>query len=273
MDVTHWIAVDGATLAVEYRPQADGRAPLVFLHAGVTDGRLWDAAMAAAAGRRSALRVDRRGFGQTRIDRPMPHAMVADLLAVLDALALPRVELIGCSQGGRLAIDFALGHPARVAGLTLVAPAVTGAPAPVLDANVQAQADAIEAAEQAGDIDAVNRLEARLWLDGPAQPEGRVGGAARALFLAMNRIALASPPAGDLIGAPPAWPRLAALPQPVRLIWGDQDLPHLVARCRQMAALIPGVHTWELAGMAHLPPLEAPAAFNEVLKAAGVLDG
>jgi len=273
MQVTHWIPVDGARLAIEYRTHDDGRAPLVFLHAGVTDGRLWDGAMVAAAGHRATLRMDRRGFGQTRIEAATPHAMVADLLAVLHALALPRVELVGCSQGGRLAIDLALAHPERVAGLTLVAPAVTGAPTPVLDARVQALADAIEAAEQAGNVDEANRLEAHLWLDGPAQPEGRVGGAARELFLAMNGIALRSPPAGELVDAPAAWPRLEALPGPARLVWGDLDLPHLVERCQQMASRIPGVRCWPMKGVAHLPSLEAPEAFNVVLREAGLLDG
>ncbi|WP_422013748.1 alpha/beta fold hydrolase [Roseateles sp.] len=111
MQITHRIAVDGAALAVEYRPHDDGRPPLVFLHAGVTDGRLWDGAMAAAAGRRSALRMDRRGFGQTRIEAARPHAWIADLRAMLDALGLACVELVGCSQGGRIAIDFALAWP------------------------------------------------------------------------------------------------------------------------------------------------------------------
>lgn len=271
MQITHWIPVDGAELAVEFRPHGDDRPPLVLLHAGVTDGRLWDGAMAAVAGRRSALRMDRRGFGQTRITAARPHASVADLLAVLDAVGLGRVELVGCSQGGRVAIDFALAHADRVAGLTLVAPSVTGVPAPRLDAASQALADAVDAAEQAGDVERLNRLEAHLWLDGPAQQEGRVGGAARALFLDMNRIALQSPQAGDLIDAPPAWPRLEALPAPVRLVWGSLDLPYLVDRCRQMARRLPGARCWALAGVAHLPSLEAPAAFNRVLREAGLL--
>ncbi|MDP1136870.1 hypothetical protein Q6325_29960, partial [Klebsiella pneumoniae] len=70
MQVTHWVPVDAAELAVDYRPHDDGRPPLVFLHAGVCDGRMWDGAMAAAAGQRAALRMDRRGFGQTRISAP-----------------------------------------------------------------------------------------------------------------------------------------------------------------------------------------------------------
>lgn len=272
MQVTHWIPVDGAELAVEYRPHDTGGVPLVFLHAGVTDGRLWDAAMAAAAGVRSALRLDRRGFGQTRIRAAQPHVWIEDLRAVLDALGLARVELVGCSQGGRIAIDFALAWPERVAGLTLVAPAVTGAPAPALDAASLALDAATDAADAAGDLAELNRLEAWLWLDGPGQPEGRVGGAARALFLDMNANALRlQPMAGEPVSSPAAWERLEALPRPVRLVWGELDLPHLVDRCRQIAARLPDAQHWALPGVAHLPSLEAPQAFNTVLQQAGLL--
>ena len=272
MQVTHWIPVDGAELAVEYRPHGEGRPPLVFLHAGVTDGRLWDGAMAAAAGQRSALRMDRRGFGQTRVTAARPHAWVDDLCAVLDALALPRVELVGCSLGGRIAIDAALAHPDRVAGLTLVAPSVSGAPDPVLDDASRELNDATLAARAAGQLDEVNRLQARLWLDGPGQPEGRVGGAARALFLAMNHVALHAAPIGELEPAPAAWPQLEALDVPTRLVCGDLDLPYLVQRCHQMTARIPGARHWALPGLAHLPSLEAPEVFNRVLQDAGLLD-
>lgn len=273
VQVTHWIPVDGAELAVEYRPHDDGRAPLVFLHAGVTDGRLWDGAMAAAAGLRSALRMDRRGFGQTRVTVARPHAWVSDLRAVLDALRLDRVELVGCSLGGRIAIDFALASSERVAGLTLVAPAVTGAPDPTpeLDAASRELNDATQAARAAGQLDEVNRLQARLWLDGPGQPEGRVGGAARELFLAMNRIALHAPAIGELQPAPDAWPRLEQLAVPTCVVCGDLDLPYLVQRCRQMAARIPGARHVALPGTAHLPSLEAPEAFTRVMQDAGLL--
>ncbi|RTL18029.1 MAG: alpha/beta hydrolase [Burkholderiales bacterium] len=271
MQVTHWVPVDGAELAVEYRPHDDGRPPLVFLHAGVCDGRMWDGAMAAAAGQRAALRMDRRGFGRTSISAPRPYAWIDDLRAVLDALGLDRVELVGCSQGGRIAIDLALAEPERVAGLTLVAPSVSGAPVPVLSGAAQALYAAIDVAGAAGDRAGVNRLQAWLWLDGPGQPEGRVGGAACELFLAMNGIALAAPPAGEVRPAPDAWPHLERLPGPVHLVWGDLDLPHLVERCERMATRLPAARCWRLAGLAHLPPLEAPERFNAVLREAGLL--
>lgn len=56
----------------------------------------------------------------------------------------------------------------------------------------------IEVAENAADLDTVNRLEAHLWIDGPATQEGRVGGAARPLFLDMNNRALRSGDVGEV---------------------------------------------------------------------------
>ena len=81
-----------------------------------------------ATPRGRTIAYDRRGYGLTRAD-PEDHAQVADLLAVLDALTdgEPAI-LVGASAGGRVALDMALLHPARVRAL--VAPNIAGAPAP-----------------------------------------------------------------------------------------------------------------------------------------------
>lgn len=269
MHPSHRVEVDGAVLALEFAAGATPRArPLLFLHAGVTDSRMWDGPQSAASALRPTLRYDRRGFGATRILRPAPHSAVADLCAVLAAVGIEeRVDLVGCSQGGRIALDLALAAPERVASLLLVAPAVSGAPAAELDGPARRLADAIEAAEAAADLDRVNELEAQLWLDGPAGPAGRVGGAARALFLDMNGLALRAPAAGEALEAAPAWPRLETLACPVSVLWGDLDLPHLQHRCEALVARIPGARRRVLPGTAHLPPMEAPQRFNAELSA------
>jgi pimeloyl-ACP methyl ester carboxylesterase len=95
-------------------------------------------------------------------------------------------------MGGELALDLALRAPDRVAGLILLAPAVSGAPEPSLDPDTQRLSDLIDQALAAGDLDELNRLETWLWLDGPSSREGRVGDPARALALAMNAIVIAN---------------------------------------------------------------------------------
>lgn len=259
-----WIEVDGAVLAVEFSGRADG-LPLVFLHAGVADGRMWQPQWGAFAAAHPLLRYDRRGFGRSRTVLATTHSRVADLWAVMDAAGLQRAVLVGCSQGGRLAIDAALARPQRVQALALVAPAVNGAPQPELSGQVQALSDAIAAAAEARDVDTVNEFEAHLWLDGPGAAPGRVGGAERQLFLDMNGIALRADDPGTVLAEPSAWELLEHLRPPALVLWGDLDLPTLQIRCEELVRRIPGAQRVLLSGTAHLPGLEAPQRFNAAL--------
>lgn len=268
MRTTHQVEVEGATLAVEYvRGEKADAVPIVFLHAGVADSRMWNAQQAMVRPERSTVRYDRRGFGLTRIRRPATHSHLADLYAVLDALGIERADFVGSSQGGRIALDCALATAHRVASLLLVAPAVSGAPTAVLEGPTARLSAAIEAAEASNDIDRVNELEAQLWLDGPEGPAGRVGGAARALFLDMNGTALRSPPAGEHLEPPSAWDTLHRVRCRVGVVWGDRDLPHVTTRCELLVQRISGARRMLLPGTAHLPMMEAPERFNAELKA------
>ncbi len=258
------VASGRAMLAVE---SAGDGPPVVLLHAGVADRRMWRAQAVALTGAGfRAVAYDRRGFGETlHADEEYSH--VGDLVAVLDACA-PQAQaiLVGCSQGGRIAIDAALGHPERVRGLMLAAPAVSGAPEPAsLPPAIHAWVDRVERAEAAFDTDTINALEAHAWLDGPLAREGRVGGAARELFLAMNEIALRAEARGTEIEPPPAWDRLAEVAAPALVAWGDLDFPGVAETCEHVVATIRGARRHVFSGAAHLPNLEQPAAFDRVL--------
>lgn len=241
-----------------------GEGPaLVCLHAGIADHRMWRGQQQAFGDRWRVVAYDRRGFGRTRCE-PEPHDRVDDLIAVLDALRIDSAVLMGCSQGGRLALDAALAHPGRVRALVPVAGGISGAPQPEsFGPQATARIAACEAAEQRGDLDAVNELEAQLWLDGPEQPAGRVGGALRQLFLEMNGIALRqAASAGDAIEPPSAWSRLHEIAVPTLALWGPLDFAHVNANMQRVAALVPGARQQEIGGCAHLPNLERPAAFD-----------
>ena len=256
----------GAILVVYSVGQGRPDAPtLVFLHAGVSDSRLWAKQFETFGPDHRVVAYDRRGFGATAaVDEHF--SSVDDLIAVLDTLVITRAVLIGCSQGGRIALDATLAHPHRVAGLVLVAAAIGGAPdSTAADPRLKALVAAYEEACVTDDVDALNRIEAHVWLDGPFALEGRVAGAERALFLTMNRIVLGGPKLGSTDVPDTAYRRLADVAVPTLLMWGPLDVPSVVANMRYAAATIPEARACELIGVAHLPSLEAPDRFDAAL--------
>jgi pimeloyl-ACP methyl ester carboxylesterase len=255
------------------RLQGDGPR-IVLLHAGVADRRAWrDVAPALHERGADVLAYDRRGFGETpAAEGPFTH--LDDLVALLEEPAW----LVGNSMGGLLALDAALTHPELVAGLVLIAPAVSGAPEPpteALDPATQQIVRALEAAGEAGDLEDVNRHLLHLWLDGPAGPEGRVGGEARELAADMGMRALRSGAEEDAgHGEVQAWPRLEEIAAPATIAWGELDLEEIAVACRELErrlADVRGVRV--LPGVAHLPSLERPDLVAELIAEAVGLPG
>lgn len=261
------VARAGCDLAGERWP---GGAPLVLLlHEGVSDRRGWRQVAERLAPQVTVVAYDRRGYGESPPSTaPFTHA--GDLLAVLDREQAESAWLVGASAGGGLALDIALLAPERVAGLVLIGTAVSGAPEPEIDPELEPDTwrfdGWLEAAIAAGDQAEVNRLETWLWLDGPAQPEGRVGGEARALALDMNAIILrgeAREDEGD--SGVDAWHHLAEIKVPVTLACGEFDVPFIIARSRELAGLLPQGRYRELPAMAHQPYLEDPGQVADLL--------
>jgi pimeloyl-ACP methyl ester carboxylesterase len=246
-----------------------GRGPaVVLLHAGVCDRRSWAAVGDMLSPAHEVVAYDRRGFGDTAPgSAAFSHAR--DLTAVLDAVTVGPVWLAGSSAGGAVALDAALREPGRVAGLVLFAPAVSGAPQPGRhDAATQRLGDLADAAMAAGDLDEANRLETWIWLDGPSSPEGRVGGPARDLALAMNAVILRNAALGTAGTAEPgAWTQLEKIDVPAAVAWGDLDVPFVVGRSQEVAARLPAGQGRSLPGTAHLPYLERPGLVAEVIGA------
>src|SRR6476620_6501416 len=163
------VAAQGATLVGD-RWKGAG-ATIALLHAGVCDRRCWRevGARLGAAGR-DVIAYDRRGFGDVPpAGGPFRH--VDDVLAVLDAVSPDAPAwLVGSSMGGEVALDAAIEAPGRVAGLVLLAPAISGdleLDEEAYNAATDGLAGAIDAAFTAGALEECNRLEVRLWLDGP----------------------------------------------------------------------------------------------------------
>ena len=87
--------------------------PLLLIHAGVADCRMWDAQLDEFTRRFSVIRFDARGYGRSRTEDTL-FSNRQDILDLLDHLGVDKTHLIGVSRGGQIAIDFTLEHPERV---------------------------------------------------------------------------------------------------------------------------------------------------------------
>ncbi|MEM7244829.1 MAG: alpha/beta fold hydrolase [Acidobacteriota bacterium] len=237
--------------------------PVTFLHAGICDARSWEPQVAVLSERFTTLRYDRRGFGlsESESDDYHPHE---DLLALLDHLDIGRTHLVGCSQGGKIAVDFALTHPERVGSLVLTCSALSGHE---YEGEWPAVAHELERVceEDEDDLETINDLEIDLWVVGSDRTRDDLPAPLLALCLDMNRIALEGPEPDTLSPEPAAATRLDQVAQRTLVITGERDVPRTLASCQVLVDGIPGARHAQMSGCAHLPNLERPEEFNELV--------
>ncbi len=246
--------ISSGSAVLDAEAHGQGEPTVLLVHAGVTDQRSWAHVVDALPGHR-CVSYDARGFGRTTYDPEDGWSPVDDAVAVLDAYDVQQAVVVACSMGGRTALDLALAHPERVRALVLIGTAVSGAPDIDLEPGLEDLEARYDAAYEAKDLDALNRLEAEIWLDGPFRP-GRVEGTVRDLFLDMNRIALEAPEPGDTRDDVDAWSSCGDVSVPTLVLIGEHDLAHTHRNAAHLAETIPGARLVDLPGVAHLPHLE-----------------
>ena len=261
-----FLDVSGGRLYYESAGQGQ---PVVFVHAGIADSRMWQPQWEAFSPRFQVVRYDTRTYGQTTTE-DVSYSNRADLLAVLDHLGIERAVLIGCSRGGQISVDFTLEHPERVSALVLVCAGVGGVTAIESDPDQDALFAEAEAAEEAGDWAKVIELDVRAWVDGFGRPMDAATDARlepiRALVREMEWASVAHNDEGGqpIVLDPPAAGRLAELRLPVLLIAGDYDELAAQKFSDLIAAGVAGSQLVHLP-TAHLPNLEMPDEFNRLV--------
>ncbi len=142
IDVGEWAEFETRVVRTEHGALsvrvggAGSELPVLFGHSILTSSAIWhrQAKLLVAEGHRVVC-IDMRGHGASTCD-PGPYVMdelVADTVAVLDALSIERVHQVGVSLGGMLAIGMGLHHSDRLASLVICA-ARADAPAPFVAA-------------------------------------------------------------------------------------------------------------------------------------------
>lgn len=245
-----------------YEAAGDGR-PVLLMHSGISDSRMWDPQWAPLSRKFHTIRFDARGFGSSA-DPRRPYTLHGDAMEVLDALDIERAAVVGSSMGGYAALDMAIALPHRVSALVVVGAAPSGW---AHSADIRAQWDAVDAAYERRGIDAANELEMKMWLDGPFRAPDVVDREARRSVASVNRVLLERQASfeiepGDL--QPPAVDRLSEVKVPTLVITGELDQPSILGGSFEIARGTGAEHV-EIADAAHLPNLERPAEFNRAL--------
>lgn len=261
--------IDAGGVRTRYRDLGQGEVPLVMLHGLSGSLEDWGGAADALAQQRRVIVFDLLGCGRT--DKPRgasyaPEEMRDHAIAVLDALALDRVDINGWSMGGRIALDLAHVAPERVRRLVLTAPAgigpdsivdLRGGPLPVLREVTKRPAVAgfrilRNALRQDRGAETLRLVGRRLGM--AADRRARIAFAAQ-LRSFMNAQGFSAGPRKALL----QW--LPEIDVPTCAIWGRRDMFVPAAHAALLQARMPRCEVVLLDGCGHMPQLERPRAY------------
>lgn len=232
--------------------EAGAGAPVLLLHAGVADRRMWRPQWDDLAERFRVVRCDLRGFGETPLP-PGQFSHADDVAELLDHLDLARTSLVGSSYGGKVALEFAATYPDRVERLVLLCAAFDGL-------EPTAAAEAFDAREEelieAGDLEGFVDLNVETWL-GPEADE-RTKNLVRLMQGHALNVQIAAEE--DLVPPEPVSPDVdpTRIDGPAVVVSGAHDMDHFRAIAAHLADTMPQARLVELAWAGHLPSLERP---------------
>ena len=233
--------------------------PVVLLHSGVADRRMWQPQIPALEHRFRVISPDLRGFGDSPLP-PEPYADADDVAELLDHLGVSDAAVVGSSMGGRVALELATRHPDRVNSLVLLCPSYRGV-------RPSAAAEAFDSAENrlldAGDVAGAIKLNVDTWLG----PEATAG--VRDELTAMQRRAFEVQLTAARQDPAPAKLEVAVDPSkvavPTVIVAGRLDLDHFQTVAEALAENIEGAELVQLPWAAHLPSMERPDAVATLL--------
>jgi 2-succinyl-6-hydroxy-2,4-cyclohexadiene-1-carboxylate synthase len=239
--------------------------PLLLLHGFTGSSQNWEPLLPYLTPHREVVAVDLLGHGRTpappRANRYSVELIAADIIDLLDQLAIEQTDLLGYSMGGRLALYLAVQAPQRVRSLILES-ASPGLKSKDEQLARRQQDNALaERIEKEGLEAFVDYWESLpLWASQSGLP-AETRETLRQQRLQNDPMGLAYSLRGLGTGAQASqWGRLHRLPMPVLLLAGELD-EKFVAINQEMAALIPGAQLEIVPGAGHAIHLERPSHY------------
>ena len=242
---------------LRYRDEGQGPAVL-FIHGWTLDLDMWDPQVSALRDRFRCIRFDRRGFGLSG-GAPALRRDVQDALALCRALDLTRFAAVGMSQGARIALQLALEAPALISCVVIDGP-------PELIATAQSSALATSEYPPGSTPKSMEAFREH-WRRHPLMRLWNADQRNRPLLDRMidrypghdlDQRAITEPLAIDERA-------LRSLQTPVLIIGGEHDLPSRHAAADELTLALPAATRRRVRGAGHLPNLDNPRAYDELL--------
>ena len=215
-------------------------SPVILLHGGLGNSNYWGFQVPALAQHYEVIVMDSRGHGRSTWDgKPIGyHLMASDVIALMDALHIPKAAIVGWSDGAIIGLDIAIHHPERLSRLFAF-----GA-----NSNV------------AGVMNPEGSTAFSTYMTRTREEYAKLSPASagfNAFHDALNKMWNSEPDFSDA--------QLRGIRIPTWIVDGDRD--EIIKRqdSDRMARLIPGAGELIMPRVSHFAVLQDPKQFNEAL--------
>ena len=257
-----FVSVDNGTLYYETEGQGH---PLVLIHAGFLDRRMWDPQFNLFSKNYQVIRYDVRGYGRSSKAQDK-FSDIEDLHALLKHLHVDKAHIIGVSNGGRIAIDFTTNYPSMVSALILVGAGVSGYQNTPEEAAVWKEFDRQMAPQEdlvkQGKLAEAAMMDIDAWASAQ-DPESRK----KIVTIALENahVPVDNPWKLQVSPDPPGYMRLAEIRAPTLVMVGDRDVKGMQLIATTIHSKIPDSKHLVVNGADHIVNTSRPDEFNRAV--------
>ncbi|MXN65478.1 alpha/beta fold hydrolase [Stappia sp. GBMRC 2046] len=245
-----------------YQKRGDARETLILLHGMGAGAEMFAPQIDGLSDRFTVIAWNMPGYGETPLDGEMTFEGLSDaLLTLVDHLGIDKANLLGHSIGGMVAQEFYARHPKRVRSLIL-----SGTTSAFGSQDGEFQKKFVS--DRLAPLDAGKTIPELAAAFVP----GLVGSASKPSAIEIARAGMSKLPpetyraAIRCLATFDRREELSQISVPTLLIAGEEDTNAPLKSMKRIAEQIEGARFETMAGIGHLAPLEAPDAYNGLIK-------
>lgn len=253
--------INGATLF--YEVKGDGQ-PVLLLHGYPLDSRMWDDQFEEFSKYYQVIRFDYAGCGKSS-HHDEDYSLVEDVKGLLAFLGVSKVDLVGLSVGGNLAMDFTLAYPEMVNKLIVASSGLLG----WIDYSFERQnynKELTELFQNQSHEEAV-KLMCKSWVAGPFRSIDEINPAIVEKYADMlsGNLTRENGKGKMILPETKTMEMVGNISVPTLIISPDIDFPDFSAISEFLHEKIADSQLVVIPGTAHMINMEKPLEFNQLV--------